>query len=140
MDTFHFADPHNTLDLNPSERVRLQQNLAEVLSGQVSVETLMRGRNAAYSARAPKVSVSTQIRFDDASSPHSTLMEIITQDRPGLLYRLSSALAHGGCNIEVALIDTEGQRAVDAFYLTVGGAKLTPEQQQKLREALLAEP
>ena len=36
-------------------------------------------------------------------------MEIITQDQPGVLYRLSSALANsGGCNIEVALIDTEG--------------------------------
>ena len=53
----------------------------------------MRGRAGSPSA-PPKVSVPTQIRFDDESSSHSTLMEIITQDRPGLLYRLSSALAH----------------------------------------------
>jgi [protein-PII] uridylyltransferase len=66
-------------------------------------------------------------------------MEVITQDRPGLLYRLSSAMAHNGCNIEVALIDTEGQRAVDAFYLTAGGAKLSAERQQKLRDTLLSE-
>ena len=138
VDTFHFADPHSTLDLNPSEGARLQQNIAAVLAGSLSIETLMQGRTVAGSERPPKVTVATRIHFDDSSSSHSTLMEIITQDRPGLLYQLSSALAGAGCNIEVALIDTEGQRAVDAFYLTVNGAKLAPEHQQKLRETLLA--
>ena len=33
VDTFHFTDPHNTLDLNPSERARLQKNITDVLSG-----------------------------------------------------------------------------------------------------------
>ena len=139
VDVFYFSDPHSTLALNPTEPKRLQENIAEVLAGAVPLDSLMRGRGGGRALRPPKVSVPTKIHFDDASSSHSTLMEIITQDRPGLLYRLSSAMAHNGCNIEVALIDTEGQRAVDAFYLTAGDAKLSPEQQQKLRETLLAE-
>jgi len=139
VDTFHFTDPHNTLALNPAEGKRLEKNIVDVLSGAVRLETLMRGRANLQSARPPKVTISTQVHFDDSSSSHSTLMEIITQDRPGLLYRLSSVLADNTCNIEVALIDTEGQRAVDAFYLTVNGAKLGPSHQQALRDALLAE-
>ncbi len=138
VDTFHFTDPHKTLELNPSELARLKGNIAEVLSGAVPQETLMRGRAGVQSAPQPKVSVPTQIRFDDVSSSHSTLMEIVTQDRAGLLYRLSSTLANIGCNIEVAVIDTEGQRAVDTFYLTVGGAKLAAATQETLRAALLA--
>jgi [protein-PII] uridylyltransferase len=138
VDTFHFTDPHRTLELNPSELQRLEQNISAVLSGTTRLEDLMRGRAAAQALRPPKISVATQVNFDDSSSSHSTLLEIVTQDRPGLLYHLSSAFAHSGCNIEVALIDTEGQRAVDAFYLTVQGRKLTPENQQKLREALLS--
>jgi [protein-PII] uridylyltransferase len=138
MDTFHFTDPHNTLVLNPSEGKRLENNIADVLLGVIRPDTLMRGRTV-QSSRPPKVSVPTEIRFDDSCSTHSTLMEIITQDEPGLLYRLSAALANNGCNIEVALIDTEGQRAVDAFYLTFNGDKLGVSSQQALRTALLAQ-
>jgi len=98
----------------------------------------LRWRASAQPLHPPKITVSTEVRFDDSSSSHSTLLEIVTQDRPGLLYRLSSALAHTGCNIEVALIDTEGQRAVDAFYLTVQGRKLNADEQRMLRDALLA--
>jgi len=139
VDTFHFTDPHKTLELNPSELARLENNIADVLSGAIPRETLMRGRTSAHLNSQPKVSVATQIRFDDASSPHSTLMEIVTQDRAGLLFRLSSTLANFGCNIEVALIDTEGQRALDTFYLTFGGAKLSADTQERLRVRLLAE-
>lgn len=138
VDTFHFTDPHKTLELNPSELARLQKNIEDVLTGATSREGLLRGRAGSQPKPQPKVNVSTQIRFDDTSSPHSTLMEIVTQDRPGLLFRLSSTLANFGCNIEVALIDTEGQRALDTFYLTFGGAKLTPDTQERLRVRLLA--
>jgi [protein-PII] uridylyltransferase len=139
VDTFHFTDPHKTLELNPSELERLRTNIEDVLTGVTPREALLRGRAGGQSNAEPKVSVPTQIRFDDGSSPHSTLMEIVTQDRPGLLFRLSSTLANFGCNIEVALIDTEGQRALDTFYVTFGGAKLSSDTQERLRVRLLAE-
>jgi [protein-PII] uridylyltransferase len=64
------------------------------------------------------------------------VLQVITQDRPGLLYRISSRLAYQKCNIEIALIDTEGEMAIDVFYLTAAGGKLNAEQEQKVREAL----
>jgi [protein-PII] uridylyltransferase len=76
------------------------------------------------------------VRFDGASSSHSTLLELIAQDRPGLLFDVSSALAGLGCNIEIALIDTEGQRAIDVFYLTYRGAKLDPMLQEAVGDEL----
>ena len=137
VDTFHFTDPHKTLELNPSELERLPKNIEDVLAGAIPREMLLRGRAGTQPKAQPKVSVPTQIRFDDACSPHSTLMEIVTQDRPGLLFHLSSTLANTGCNIEVVLIDTEAHKAMDVFYVTREGRKLEAEEEQNLRARLL---
>ena len=82
---------------------------------------------------------STRLRFDEECSPASTLLEVVTQDRPGLLHTISSILSRQNCSIEVALIDTEGATAHDAFYLTCGGTKLTREQQRAIEWALTTE-
>lgn len=138
LDSFHFLDLHRTLELNPGEIPRFQQSIADVVNGKQTLEPLLKGRLAAALAKPPKVAVTTSINFDDGSSDHSTLMEIMTQDRPGLLYGIGSALARLSCNIDVALIDTEGQKAIDVFYLTSQGQKLTPQKQVLLREVLQA--
>ncbi len=136
LDTFQFVDLHHTLELNPSEIQRFQKNLADIVNGKIKLEPLLKSRENASKAKPPKVAVETRINYDDASSTHSTLLEIMAQDRPGLLYEVGSALARLGCNIDVALIDTEGQKAIDVFYLTEGGKKLGQPKQELLREVL----
>src|SRR5215471_11793773 len=136
LDTFHFSDLHRTLELNPSEVDRFQKSLAEVLGGKAALEPLLQSRESASRARPPKVAVTTRVSFDEEASAHSTLLEVVTQDRAGLLYDMGSALARLECNIEVALIDTEGQKAIDVFYLTAQGNKLDNRKQDVLREVL----
>jgi [protein-PII] uridylyltransferase len=136
LDTFHFTDLHRTLELNPSEILRFRKSLEEVVNEKTALEPLLKGRESASKARTPKITVETRINCDDSSSAHSTLLEIVTQDHPGLLYEIGSALARLGCNIEVALIDTEGHKAIDVFYLTAQGKKLTTQKQELLREVL----
>jgi [protein-PII] uridylyltransferase len=46
-------------------------------------------------------------------------------------------LSTNGCNIEVVLIDTEAHKALDVFYVTTGGRKLSAEEQDTLRQNML---
>jgi [protein-PII] uridylyltransferase len=137
LDTFRFVDLHRTLELNPPEVDRFKASVEDVLTGKASLATLLKGRMSEPASAKPKIRIPTQVLFDDESSSHSTLLELISQDRPGLLYQVSSALAETGSNIDVALIDTEGQKVIDVFYLTHDGAKLDARQQDLIRDAIL---
>ncbi len=77
--------------------------------------------------------VETRVDFDDEASSHSTLLQVVAQDIPGLLRAVSLALAGRGCNIEVALVDTEGETAIDVFYVTRNGAKLDAAEEKALK-------
>ncbi len=138
LDTLRFSDRFRTLELNPSEIDRLKRKLAEALSGEIDVVELMETKFKP-GAQSPKITVEPSVQIDNDCSQHSTLIEIIAQDRPGLLYDISSAMAELGCNIEVAIIDTQGQTATDVFHVTCAGAKLDLRHQQKMQTALRAQ-
>jgi len=136
LDTFRFVDLFRTLDMNPTEKARLKRSLEDSISGESDVRETMETKFKA-AIKGPKVKIQPSVRIDDESSSHSTLIEITAQDRPGLLYDISSNLAELGCNIEVAIIDTQGQSAIDVFYVTQSGGKLDPSIESSMRDALL---
>jgi len=136
VDTLYFTDRFRTLELNLSEWDRFKKSIAAVLAGEADLDKMLRDRQRGEKSARVKVVVETRIDFDDGCSSTSTLLQVIAQDRPRLLHRISSCLSHQKCNIEIALIDTEGQMAIDAFYLTSGGKKLTVEMQKKVEKVL----
>jgi [protein-PII] uridylyltransferase len=139
VDTIYFTDRFRTLELNLSEWDRFKRSIIAVLAGEADLDKMLRDRQRGEKSLRVKVVVATRIDFDNECSSTSTLLQVIAQDRPRLLHRISSCLSQQKCNIEIALIDTEGQMAIDAFYLTSGGKKLSLEHQKRVEQALVDE-
>ena len=138
VDVFHFKDRFHTLELNPPECERFQRSVREILMSEAPLQPLLESRLKA-DQRPLKVTVETRLRYDNECSTRSTMLEVVTQDRPGLLHTISSALTAESCSIEIALIDTEGPVAHDVFYITCDGQKLNAEKMRAIEWSLTAE-
>jgi len=139
VDTFYFSDQFRTLDLNTSEWDRLQNNISAVLLGEADLDKMLSDRARSDKNGITKVKVQTSIEVDNTCSSASTLVQVIAQDRIGLLHAIASCLARQKLNIDIALIDTEGQMAIDVFYLTSDGKKLDAKHEERLRRSLSEE-
>ena len=137
VDAFTFSDPTRNLELNPSETDRLKLMLERVALGKADVRTLLAGRRKA-DPPSRRERLRPSVEFDNEASHHATLVEIMAEDKPGLLYELATVFSESGCNIEVVLIDTEAHKALDVFYVTRDGGKLNDSDLGAVEERLLA--
>lgn len=131
LDTFVFSDPHRTLELNPTEMDRLRIMVERVTLGKVDVRTLLHNRPKP-SPPSRRERIRPAVSFDGEASEAATLIQVVAEDRPGLLFDLASAISSAGANIDVVLIDTEGHKAIDVFYVTASGKKLSAKEQAHL--------
>ena len=132
LDTFVFTDPKRTLELNPTEVERLRETIGKAAAGKLDTQKLMQDRR-----RPAKLKRRTapSVAFEDCGP--ATLVEIRTEDRPALLYDLAVVFGLAACNIDVVLIDTEGHKAIDVFYVARDRAPLSPELRASLEKKLL---
>jgi len=137
LDNFVFADPKRTLELNPTEIDRLRLMLERVIAGRADVRRLVEERRRPAPVPA-SLRLKPLVSFNSEAAAGSTLIEVVAEDRPGLLYDLARTISEAGCNIELVLLNTEAHKALDVFYVTFNGAKLSPSQQAELRERLLS--
>jgi len=105
---------------------RLKQTIQKTLSGQILPRSIFAKRTPGRREAAFKIR--TRVYFDNEASAISTVIEVESLDRIGLLYDITHALFEARLSISSAIITTYGELAVDVFYVRDGfGHKITQE-------------
>jgi len=137
LDTFQFTDDDRFLELNPDAGARVSQVLEDVIAGRMELAPRLQRRE--QGALQPKSGprFPAVVRTDNEASGRYTIVDIVATNALGLLYRISRVISRHGCDVDLVLIATEGEKAIDVFHITKGGSKLTEAEQQALTSDLL---
>lgn len=102
-------------------------------------DKVSRARTRLFALQLSTIPVRSSVTFDDNASDTETVIDIVTADRTGLLYDVTSTLSEMGIDFSAAHIRTDVGRVRDAFYVTMNGGKLeTPKIRDWLKQRLLA--
>ena len=83
-------------------------------------------RASLYRRRAGVTATPPVIHADNQSSRRYTILDIVAEQRARpAAPRQPRHLATHGCDVDLVLISTEGEKAIDVFHITKAGAKLT---------------
>jgi [protein-PII] uridylyltransferase len=142
LDTFDVQAPHGRL-LERKRWSAAKSDLLRVLTGQISLEEVLQKNKTGSLLQKHLPAVPTQISIDNRGSQNFTIVDVRAEDRMGLLYVIASTLHRLGVEIALARISTEAHRAIDSFYVSSRGAKVTDADQlnellQALERAILA--
>ena len=97
---------------------RVEGDLVDAAVGRLAVRARV-GRKARENAPRPGriPDLPTGLTFSDDPSGRSTVVEVRTADRLGVLYAIASAIAELELDIVVARVQTIGHEVTDVFYL-----------------------
>ena len=116
---------------------RLRQTIAKTLAGEILPRAVFAKR--APGRRASAFKTRSRVIFDNEASTVSTVIEVESLDRVGLLYEITRTLFVTGLSISSAIVATYGELAVDVFYIRDGfGHKVVhPERLAAIEERLM---
>jgi [protein-PII] uridylyltransferase len=134
LDVFQFTDQERFLELNRDAPEQVLHVLEDVVAGRLDVTARLRGRERSVFTATPRFA--PVVRADNEASGRYTILDIVASNALGLLHRISCVISQHGCEVDLVLIATEGEKAIDVFHITKAGVKLTQAEQQALTSDL----
>ncbi len=127
LDILQVNSPQGNLVTDAGRWDKIEQDMRQTLHGEVQVSTLVakRKRPTLLTAR-PAPRFATKVDIDNEVSEEYTVIDILTHDKVGLLYLITSTLAEMGLYIGVSKISTKVDQVADVFYVRdIFGHKIT---------------
>jgi [protein-PII] uridylyltransferase len=133
LDNFQFTDRERFLELNAAGGEHILRALENVVSGSLDVTARLRAREQSILNRRSGVPrFAPLVHCDNRSSHRYTILDIVANNAVGLLHRISRVISRDGCDVDLVLISTEGEKAIDVFHITQGGTKLAEAAELQL--------
>jgi len=139
LDVFEVTPPPDPI-FEDERWERAGRNLEDALADRLNVAIELERKNGEATLIQPHTADRpTQIIVDNETSSFFTIVEVVTFDFPGLLFRVTDALFKCGLDIWVAKIATKVDQVVDVFYVRdFDGQKIdTPQEIDAVSAAIL---
>jgi len=139
LDVLQVNAPQGFVITDTARWGRLDEDLRQVLQGQVNVRTLVEKRQrGTVLADRPRPRFPTRVEIDNEVSADYTVIDIYTHDKVGLLYSITSTLTELGLYIGISKISTKVDQVADVFYVKdIFGHKVTSDRKvEEIRERL----
>jgi [protein-PII] uridylyltransferase len=116
---------------------KLHDLIAVVLLDSKEVEEKLIARATAY-ASIPSIPVpDPEVEIFTDAATDATVIEVRSHDRPGLLFRIGTAITQSKIDIRSAIVTTLGAEAIDTLYVTeLTGGPLSSERASEVASHL----
>ncbi len=140
LDIFKVQPPPDQM-FEDERWARAAGHLADTLTGKLNLKEALKEKLSSYRGSGLlKTGRKSRVEVDNESSSFFTIIEVFTDDFPGLLHCITDALFSCKLDIWVAKIATKVDQVVDVFYVRdFDGQKVdTPEQEAMIKETILS--
>ena len=139
IDTFQVVDQQGKPVIDARRWRRVDRTLGEVARGEKLLPDLLRQAKAAAPPKPAAGALElARVTVSNELSEGATVVEVVAQDRVGLLHDITALLRETDLDLTVARIATRQDMAADTFYVVdPEGQKLGAEVCRALRERLL---
>ena len=119
VDTFLVKDHDFSGEPTPARLEKVEKAIVSALTGKLSIEALMQqNQRVSFFSRMPIRRYPTEVKIDNETSDHFTVIDVFADDKQGLLHEIAKTLYALGLSVHSARIGTRLDQVVDVFYVT----------------------
>ncbi|MDA8560414.1 ACT domain-containing protein, partial [Nitrospinae bacterium] len=96
----------------------IKNSLSQLLKGETSLQKMLKSR-IRYAGVQKKMAMVPRVHVERTVGNSFTVIRVEARDHIGMLYKVSAVFADFGIRIHRAKVSTQGDRAIDVFYVSL---------------------